>query len=76
MTIMDSGCPQNMSGDSNRLKHKQPLSQDTKIKSFTGASSGIDAKGINSDNLPEYYVRVMPEDLTLLSAMHMHNEAP
>jgi hypothetical protein len=68
MTIMDSGCSQNMSGDSNRLKHKQSISQDTRIKSFTGASSSIDAKGINSDNLPEFYVRAMPEDLTLLSA--------
>jgi hypothetical protein len=57
-----------MSGDSNRIKHKQSIFQDTRIKSFTSASSGNDAKGINSDNLPEFYVRAMPEYQTLLSA--------
>ena len=63
----DTACSRNMSGTAHRLDNQQKH-DNVIIQGFNGATSTVDAVGMNSDGKMEYYVKSMPTNLTLLSA--------
>jgi hypothetical protein len=63
----DTACSRNMSGTAHRLD-QQHKHDNVIIQGFNGATSTVDAVGMNSDGKMEYYVKSMPTNLTLLSA--------
>lgn len=67
----DSGASACMSGVRNRIRAVRDLgasSTGVVINGFNGMTSRATSEGINSDDLKEYYVSAMPNDLTLLCA--------
>ena len=63
----DTACSRNMSGTAHRLDH-QHKHDNVIIQGFNGATSTVDAVGMNRDGKMEYYVKSMPPNLSLLSA--------
>ena len=64
----DTACSRNMSGTAQRINKSSKNNSNILIKGFNGATSTVDAVGINADGKLEYYVSSMPTHLTLLSA--------